>query len=1064
MSNALLTLLRQAFQWIMSLTGLRGGAARVIWFSVAIGVLFLGVIAHHHEALQAGTDRQRTLQEVVASRQRATLSLHHQFLTLQNAGSAFVLTRTEPAAAGVQVAMDAVLAAADALAAVPAGAEDETVRIRQIREQLERYVGFMRRMVELWRARGLGHDNGLQGQFRRYAHQLEAAIHQVGEGVEPADALRLERDLLQLRRREKDYLLRGHEDEAGRLYVAQTLQGVSALDQQLTRVMQDGGDALREMLARYRKEFLSLVQIDASLDGIQQEMAALAVEIDRRTGDYAELADQQLREAIRGEMEQTRRSLFWLWGGALLAFAVGGLLVLVLVRSLRLEQDRLTERNGYIRTLVDSAVDGILTIDERGIIQSVNPSACRIFGYQQADLVGRNVSMLMPEPFRGAHDGYLARYVATRQNHVIGSIREVEGVGSNGERFPLELSVGAFEHRGRLLFTGILHDITERKKAKEALEDAYSVLERRVHERTRELHGLNEQLVEQLQRQKEAESSLRLAAQVFANASEAILITDTQGNVLDINASYERITGYQREDVVGRNPRFAKSGRHPDEYYREMWQTILRDGRWEGEIWDRRRNGEVYPKWLTINAVKDETGQTTHYIGIFSDISHIKAVEQRLEQLAYYDALTGLPNRMLFRDRLEHEFVVSGRKKAKVAVFFIDLDRFKIVNDTLGHAAGDALLVEVARRISACVRKSDTVARLGGDEFTVILTDVNEVGHVAQVAANIITSLTQPVRIKDQDAYIGASIGIAFYPDDGQDFVAVTKNADIAMYKAKESGRGNYQFFKEEMNERSSRRLSMEQRLRKAMERGEFFLLYQPKASLRTGTVTGMECLVRWRNEEGALVPPSDFIPVAEEIGLIVPLGEWILRAACTQGARWRDQGIGPFRLAVNLSAAQFQNGEIRDRVEVILRETGFPAAWLELEITESMVMGDVRQAIRIMGNLRDTGVHIAIDDFGTGYSSLGYLKNFPIQTLKIDQTFVRYLTTDSSDAAIVSAIISMAHRLKLEVVAEGVETVEQMAFLADEQCDQIQGYLLGRPVPAETMEQILVRRVWEIT
>ncbi len=710
----------------------------------------------------------------------------------------------------------------------------------------------------------------------------------------------------------------------------------------------------------------------------------------------------------------------------------------------------LTDSEAKNRAILQSTLDGILTIDTKGIIHTANRSVERIFGYAPGTLIGQSVNMLMPSPDREAHDGYLQKYLKTGVKKIIDSTREVTGVCKDGGQFPLELSVSAFKMGEETFFTGVLHDITERKKAKEALHAAYDELERRVQERTSELESVNKRLIGEVKERSRAESSLRLAAKVFENASEAIVITDTEGIIIDVNRAFTEITLFEREEAIGNTPRIGKSGRHGDAFYENMWKTILSEGQWSGEIWDRRKNGEIFPKWLTINAVRDTDGTLTNFVGIFTDISHIKATEKRLEQLAFYDPLTELPNRMLFRDRLTQEFQAAKRHKKRVAVFFIDLDRFKHVNDTLGHAAGDQLLVEISKRLKSCIRTSDTVARLGGDEFTIILTDIESGRDAAPIARKIIQALQESVQLGENRAHVGASIGIGIHPEDGEDFDTITKHADVAMYHAKASGRGNFKFFKAEMNAKSANRVTLENEMRTALETGRFIVHFQPKINLRSGRVRSMESLVRWKKPDGSLVPPGQFIPLAEETGLIVPMGEQILRMACQQNKQWLDDGMPPMRVGVNLSARQFQQKNLHRMVENILSETGLPPQYLELEVTESMMMDDQQKAITTLNRLRDIGLSISMDDFGTGYSSLSYLKRFPIHALKIDQSFVRDLTVDSDDAAIISAIISMARKLNLHVVAEGVETREQLQFLREEECHELQGYFFSPPIPAE--------------
>ncbi|MBF0096525.1 MAG: EAL domain-containing protein [Magnetococcales bacterium] len=761
---------------------------------------------------------------------------------------------------------------------------------------------------------------------------------------------------------------------------------------------------------------------------------------------------------VREGQVQQRQLFFCLGAGIIWLLATFFIVATFRANKRAFEQVQASERKN--QAILQAAVDGIVTIDSRGIIRAANAAVENLFGYPVQELLGRNVSILVPEPHRTAHDRYIQDYLKSGIRHIIGYTREVVGVCRDGGEFPMELAVGEFKAGGESYFTGIIHDITERKRAKEALQDAYNELERRVIERTQELQRANLQLIASLEAQKKAERGLRLAAKVFEHASEAIVITAVDGVIVDINQAYTEITGFDREDVIGANPRIGKSGRHTPEFYRQMWEAITLQGQWSGEVWDRRKNGEVFPKWLSINAVKDDEGVTTHFVGIFSDISHVKTTEERLEQLAFYDPLTRLPNRMLFKDRVRKAIEWTERHGKCGAVFFIDLDRFKYVNDTLGHAAGDKLLIEVARRLLACVRGSDTVARLGGDEFTVILTDLERGDQAASIADKIIAVVSQPVELDGNQANIGASIGIAVFPDDGNTYDLITQYADLAMYHAKEAGRGTSRFFEVAMNAKSAKRATLERSLHRAIKDREFLLHYQPKVELRSGRLVGMEALVRWRQPDGSMVSPLDFIPLAEETGLIVPLGQEILQMACRYNRQLMQQGLSPVKVAVNLSGRQFQDPELHGYIQSILQSCSLEPEWLELEVTESMMMKDEKQAIATLRQLREIGLSIAMDDFGTGYSSLSYLKSFPINSLKIDQSFVRDLVEDSDDAAIVAAIVSMAKSLRLRVVAEGVENRHQMEFLQRLDCDEIQGYWLSRPLVGDVFADFL--RDWQ--
>ena len=470
------------------------------------------------------------------------------------------------------------------------------------------------------------------------------------------------------------------------------------------------------------------------------------------------------------------------------------------------------------------------------------------------------------------------------------------------------------------------------------------------------------------------------------------------------------------------------------------------------KMWDRRKDGSVYPKWMSITRVLDTQGNVTHYVGIFSDISQHKQDEEHIQKLAHFDALTELPNRILLNDRIVTALNIAHRDSTSLAVMFVDLDHFKNVNDTLGHRIGDALLIEVAKRLKSVMREEDTVARLGGDEFIFVMpcTDVAGAAHVAE---KLLITVAQRYQIEQHELVITPSIGIAIYPNDGEDFESLSQCADIAMYRAKRDGRNNYRFFTLEMQASSAHTLKLENALRDALERNQLILHYQPQVSLKDGVITGVEALLRWNHPEFGWVPPNEFIPIAEDSGQILKLGEWVLRTAVRQVKAWMDRGMSPMTMAVNLSVVQFRSANLPKMITQILDEAQLPAKYLELELTEGVAMDDPPAVIALMDNLHQRGIRISIDDFGTGYSSLSYLKRFQVYKLKIDQSFVRDIAIDPEDRAIVSAIIRLAEALGLQTIAEGVETEGQLKFLRDEGCNEMQGHYFSPPVSAHQFE-----------
>jgi diguanylate cyclase (GGDEF)-like protein/PAS domain S-box-containing protein len=681
----------------------------------------------------------------------------------------------------------------------------------------------------------------------------------------------------------------------------------------------------------------------------------------------------------------------------------------------------------FVERMLDTLVDLLIVVDTEGRIRRLNKAVERELGFSEAELMDTAIDDLLA-PGEQQHLAALLPPLPWPVRSVLLETTRLTG------RYSGEHGLLAKRRDGQSpifwLQSALMH--TEQGKLEGGVFTASNITEF-----------------------KNRETRLLLSAKVFESSSEAIFITDPQGTILEVNTAFCTITGYERAEVIGRNTRILKSGMHDRAFYAGLWQELSSRGHWKGEVWDRRKNGEIYPTLLSINAVHDLRGRLSHYVAVSADISYQKQVERELERLAYYDTLTGLPNRVLFENRFEYERLKAQLEGTRFAVLFIDLDHFKNINDMFGHWAGDCLLQEIAGRIQGCLRKTDTIARLGGDEFTVILPGLGNASEAGEIARKLIDAVAKPVRVDDCLVYVGASVGIAVFPDDGQDFTTLTKHADAAMYASKAQGRGMFRYFEARMNEATRRRVVLEAELHQAIEREEFVLYYQPKADYTLNRITGTEALIRWRHPGGNLLPPNLFIPMAEETGLIVPLGKWILRTACLQAHRWARPLPG-FRIAVNLSPKQLLADDFIDTLDAILAETGTAPEWVELEITESLVMHDLKKAVECLRRVRERGIHIAMDDFGTGYSSLSYLQKLPVHTLKIDHSFIRAYDSESASepAAMIKTIVTLGQILNLKVVAEGVETEQQLSLLRAYGCHEIQGDYLSPPVPADEFQR----------
>ncbi|MGS2743284.1 EAL domain-containing protein [Halomonas sp. LS-001] len=713
--------------------------------------------------------------------------------------------------------------------------------------------------------------------------------------------------------------------------------------------------------------------------------------------------------------------------------------------------------------LLATAINGIIVIDKRGIILQANQAAEMMFRYAHKALLGCSASALFSIPEDDRHSDHRSAEFDHVPTCLAGVTSEVEGVDRLGNKIPLLVSVSSFKADNAPLFAIVIHDFSERKREEQGLKAFNAELEKRVCERTAALE-------KEVKSHQQTINKLELVNRVVDRATHAVVITDADNNILYVNPAYEKMTGFKRKNIIGKKPSISKSGRHSAEFYRKMWAALDKDGHWEGEIWDRHENGVAFPKLMSIDRLVDEAGNIRNFVAMFHDLSQQKSSEAEIERLQYYDSLTMLPNRSLFRHRLQHEFEVSRRQNTPVSVMLVNLDRFKQVNDTFGFLVGDQLLVKVAERLAATVRRTDLVARqesrrerdpdvvsrMEGNGFAIILSDFKKPDNTSVVATRILESLRQPFTVQGEaghreDIFLQASIGIGVFPDNATNIDELIQAAETALVQAKAQGGGEFRFFSNSMNENSAARVRLESDLRRAVAEEAFTLYYQPKLDVDTNRFSSMEALIRWPHG-GGMVSPADFIPLAEETNLIVPLGAWILRRAC-RDAMALSKRIGRVPgIAINLSARQFRQPGLIEAVRFALEESAIPPEKVELEITESMVMYDVEAAIETMQALRALGVQLAIDDFGTGYSSLSYLKRFPVNTLKLDRSFIRDLPHGTEDAAITEAVIVLAKALKLHVVAEGVETRDQLAFLGERNCAYVQGFLLAHPAPIEDM------------
>ncbi len=677
-----------------------------------------------------------------------------------------------------------------------------------------------------------------------------------------------------------------------------------------------------------------------------------------------------------------------------------------------LKQRLVDDCESRLRPFLEYCADAYFLHDLEGNILDVNQTACDHLGYTRAELLNVNVTEIeqLSSPKDLLNEWKL---LVPGKPHLWTGINRRK----DGSTFPVEGHNQRFETQGHSLVVALVRDVTERKLAEE---------------------------------------KLRQAATVFENATEGVIVTDAEANIVTINKAMTKISGHSEAEVFSKKPSLWKSGRHQQAFYQDMWTSIQQTGQWRGEIWNRRKSGEAFPCWQTISAIKDDAGNVTHYVSIVSDITTVKETQSKIEHLAHHDSLTDLPNRLLFNARLEHAIRIAHRDQHQIGLIFLDLDNFKRINDSLGHPVGDCILQSVGVRLNTQIREVDTLARLGGDEFTLLLEEIAHPEEASIVAEKVLDIFNNPFEVKGHQLHVTPSIGISVYPEDGEDVTTLVRNADTAMYSAKAKGGNTYQFYTSEFTEKASERIRLESQLRYAVERNEFRVYYQPQYNSQTVRLTGAEVLVRWQHPDLGLLAPAKFITLAEETGLILTIGEWVLHAACSQIKNWRDQGLNLQRISVNVSGKQLQRSGFLETVQAVLDETGCRAQWLELEVTEGLIMNQADKAIGFLQGLREMGVAIAIDDFGTGYSSLSYLKQLPVTKLKIDRSFIQDIPHDSDDQAIAEAILALGKSLQIKVCAEGVESEEQKMFLKSTGCDEQQGFLYSRPLPANEFIEIL--------
>lgn len=677
-------------------------------------------------------------------------------------------------------------------------------------------------------------------------------------------------------------------------------------------------------------------------------------------------------------------------------------------------QQALRESEEMFRKITESAQDAVIMMDAAARVTAWNLAAERLFGYSAAEAIGQELHPLITPP-----DSQLAfkrgyqHFLETGTGPIIGKVSEVVALRKNGEAFPVEVSLSSLQIRKQWHAIGIFRDITERKQSEE---------------------------------------KLRITASVFGNSQEGILITDANNNIVDINPAFTKITGYGYDEVIGQNPKILSSGHQDQAFYVKMWNTLKQDGAWRGEIWNRRKSGEIYAEMLSISIICDNDGKILRHVGVFSDISHLKEHEAELNRVAYYDALTGIPNRVMLADRMKQAIAQTARDQNMMSICYLDLDGFKPVNDTLGHEAGDEVLIEVARRIGNTIRGGDTVARLGGDEFVVLLLGQERAEECVTTLERLLTVIAQPITLKGGTVMVSASIGVSIYPLDNDDTDILMRHADQAMYAAKEAGKNRFHIYDAALDRRARNQHEFLKSIRHGLAQNQFELYYQPKVNLSTKELVGAEALIRWRHPERGLLAPAEFLHFIENTDLDIEMGEWVTASVLAQMSRWSQAGFD-IEVSINITGYHLESPNFVERLQQQLKQ--YPAVGkgkLQIEVLETVALKDIAIVQKIIESCRDIGVGFALDDFGTGYSSLSYLKNLPVEALKIDQSFIRHMLKDKGDMAIVQGIIALAGAFNRQTVAEGIETEEHYQVLLNMGCHLGQGYGIARPMSADDL------------